>query len=162
MHAPCDGHVQRRIAPWLVFTYTKRMKNKGFTVLELLVSVAIIAMLSAITMAFISAAREKSRDAKRMSALHQLQNALNIYVTQVGRFPIALGATALSGTDAVSETLVNQDAMKAASVDPLYPQYVYVYQSNSDGTVFTISFCLETDTIKGYYKGCDPRNIITP
>ena len=136
--------------------------KKGFTILELLVVVAIIAILSAVTMVLISAIKDRGRDAKRMSALHQLQNALNIYAAQAGRFPVAPSAVPLSGTDAVSQALVTQDAIKAAPVDPLYPQYAYVYQSNSDGTVFTISFCLETNTIKGYYEGCDPRNIITP
>lgn len=142
-----------------MFAYTKHMKKKGFTVLELLVSVAIIAMLAAITMAVIATTREKSRDAKRMSALHQLQNALNIYYTQAGRFPIANPAVALSGTDAVSTELVNQDAIKAAPVDPAYPVYSYQYQS-VNGTTFTISFCLETNTIKGYTQGCG--NTIVP
>src|SRR3989344_8026106 len=90
----------------------------GFTILELLVSIAIIAMLSAVVMVFISSAQEKSRDAKRMSALHQLQNALNIYATQTGLFPVSPSATALSGSDAVSQALVARDAIKAAPVDP--------------------------------------------
>lgn len=134
--------------------------RRGFTILELLVVIAIIAILSSVTMVLLSSAREKSRDAKRMSELHQLQNALNIYMTQVGRFPIAPSATPLSGTDPVSQALVSQGAIKAAPIDPLYPTYAYTYQSNDDGTVFTISFCLETNTIQGYNKGCG--NIITP
>lgn len=141
-----------------MFTYTECMK-KGFTILELLVVVAIIAMLSAVTMVLLSSTREKSRDAKRMSALHQLQNALNIYYAQAGRFPIANPAVALSGTDAISTELVNQDAIKAAPVDPIYPTYSYQYQS-VDGTTFIISFCLETNTIKGYTQGCG--NTIVP
>ncbi len=134
--------------------------KRGFTILELLVVIAIIAILSSVTMVLISTVKEKSRDAERMSELRQLQNALNIYSTQIGRFPVAPSAVALSGTDAVSQALVSQDTIKAAPIDPLYPTYAYTYQSNDDGTVFTVSFCLETNTIQGYNKGCG--NIITP
>ncbi|MEK7139930.1 MAG: prepilin-type N-terminal cleavage/methylation domain-containing protein [Patescibacteria group bacterium] len=138
----------------------KYKKGAGFTILELLVVVAIIAILSAVTLVLISATKERSRDAKRMSELRQLQTALNIYTAQVGRFPIAPSATPLSGTDPVSEALIDQDAIEAGPIDPLYPTYAYTYQTDAAGTSFSISFCLETDTIQGYTKGCG--NIITP
>ena len=59
----------------------------GFTILELLISVAIIAMLSAITMTLLSGVKEKNRDAKRMQDIHQLQNALSSLLPIILNFP---------------------------------------------------------------------------
>lgn len=134
--------------------------RRGFTILELLVSVAIIAMLTAVTMVLLTSVREKSRDAERMSELRQLRNALNIYVTQTGNFPVATDPVALSGEDIITSALISEDTIKAPAVDPRYPAYAYTYQSSADGSSFIVSFCLETNTIQGYNEGCN--NFITP
>ncbi len=64
-------------------------KEKGFTLIELLVVVAIISLLASVVMASLSSARSKSRDAKRKSDLHQIQNALALYYNTNGSYPVA-------------------------------------------------------------------------
>lgn len=54
-------------------------KKRGFTLIELLVVIAIIGILSAVVLASLNSARQKSRDAKRISDLKQLQLALELY-----------------------------------------------------------------------------------
>ncbi len=62
--------------------------SKGFTLIELLVVVAIISLLSSIVMASLNSARAKSRDARRLEELHQLDNALSLYASDNnGSFP---------------------------------------------------------------------------
>ena len=136
-----------------------RKSGAGFTILELLISVAIIAMLSAITMTLLSGVKEKNRDAKRMQDIHQLQNALSLYYANHSQFPIAATAINITGTDTFSEELEADGVIPAVQTDPLYPAQAYVYESSA-GSTFTITFCLETDTIEGYSVGCN--NTVTP
>lgn len=57
-----------------------KAKNKrGFTLIELLVVIAIIGILASVVLASLNTAREKSRDAKRISDVKQLQLALELY-----------------------------------------------------------------------------------
>lgn len=58
---------------------TRFGKTGGFTLIELLVVIAIIGILSAVVLASLNSARQKSRDAKRISDLKQLQLALELY-----------------------------------------------------------------------------------
>ena len=55
------------------------MKKQGFTLIELLVVISIISLLSSIVLSSLSNARMKARDIKRMSDLHQIQLALEMY-----------------------------------------------------------------------------------
>ncbi|MAG12320.1 hypothetical protein CL630_00725 [bacterium] len=65
--------------------FYKKSKNNGdpgsagFTLIELLVVIAIIGILSAVVLASLNSARQKSRDAKRVADLKQLQLALELY-----------------------------------------------------------------------------------
>lgn len=72
------------------------MKSRGFTLIELLVVVAIIGVLSSIIFASTSSGRSKGRDAKLIADIKQLQNALDLYYLDTGRYPVSTncGATA--------------------------------------------------------------------
>lgn len=61
--------------------------TRGFTLIELLVVIAIIGLLSSVVLASLSTARAKARDSKRLSDLHQLQLAVELYANDNGSFP---------------------------------------------------------------------------
>ncbi len=75
---------------------TKNMsRNKGFTLIELLVVIAIIGILSSVVLASLNSARQKSRDARRIADLKQLQLALELYAdSNSGQYPATLAALA--------------------------------------------------------------------
>jgi prepilin-type N-terminal cleavage/methylation domain-containing protein len=86
-----------------MFTSFKHSK-KGFTLIELLVVIAIIGILSSVVLASLSTARQKSRDAKRISDLGQVQLALELYFDRIQSYPsttpsiCGAGAAACVGT----------------------------------------------------------------
>jgi prepilin-type N-terminal cleavage/methylation domain-containing protein len=72
------------------------MKNKkqGFTLIELLVVIAIIGILSSVVLASLNTARQKSRDAKRIADLKNLQIAFELYFDTNNNYPTSIAALA--------------------------------------------------------------------
>ena len=136
-------------------------QQKGFTILELLVSIAIIAILSTFILVSMGSIKEKGRDATRMSHLKQLSNALNLYYSNHNNFPVQVTQITITGNDTFSLTLEDDEVIPEVQPDPLFPSPAYTYKYQSlDGTTYTITFCLETDSIQKYAQGC--ANTMTP
>jgi prepilin-type N-terminal cleavage/methylation domain-containing protein len=67
----------------------------GFTLIELLVVIAIIGILSSVVLASLNSARQKGRDARRLSDVKQLQLALELYYDSNGQYPTTLSTSSL-------------------------------------------------------------------
>ena len=65
----------------------KRAGGKGFTLIELLVVIAIIGVLASIVLASLNSARKKSRDARRIADVKQLQLALELFFDVGNTYP---------------------------------------------------------------------------
>lgn len=67
-----------------------RRNGRGFTLIELLVVIAIIGILASIVLASLNTARRKSRDARRIADIKQIQLALELYADASGQlYPLA-------------------------------------------------------------------------
>jgi prepilin-type N-terminal cleavage/methylation domain-containing protein len=64
-----------------------RRSARGFTLIELLVVIAIIGILSSVVLASLNTARQKSRDARRIADIKQLQLALELYFDSKATYP---------------------------------------------------------------------------
>jgi prepilin-type N-terminal cleavage/methylation domain-containing protein len=65
--------------------------RKGFTIIELLVVVAIIGILTGAVMIAVSDSRQKARDARRKTELRSIENAIELYASyNNGKFPASL------------------------------------------------------------------------
>ncbi|NTV44824.1 MAG: type II secretion system protein [Candidatus Yonathbacteria bacterium] len=133
--------------------------SRGFTILELLVVVAIIGILAALTMVLATQIRAKGRDDRRTQDMRQLQNALSLYYTNHNIFPISASPTILRGTNSVSTALLNDGVIGSLPADPLAPTYNYSYVS-TNGSTYTMTFCMETNANTPYEQGCG--NTVTP
>ncbi len=72
------------------------MKKNGFTLLEILVVISIIAILVALGTAAYSTAQKKGRDARRQSDIKAVQNGFEQYYTKNSAYP----ATSTQANDA--------------------------------------------------------------
>ena len=65
----------------------KQNHKKGFTLIELLVVVAIMGMLAALAVVSLNNARQRARDARRVSDIKQIQTALELYFLDNATYP---------------------------------------------------------------------------
>ncbi len=136
--------------------------KRGFTLIELLVVVAVIAMILSFIFVSTQTAKTKNRDARREEDAKQIQNALDIYVTNARRYPVCAQETVIDGAgDCLSQVLVTAGAISGVPIDPLghgtgscgvSGSFVYCYQS-ADGFSYVLRYALETDTIPGKSAG---------
>lgn len=140
------------------------LKKRGFTLIELLVVIAIIGLLSSVVLASLNTARAKSRDARRLADLKEMQKALALYADDHGgKYPVNTngagayagwvgttpGCYAFSGAYAPMAGYVNPAGTYIADpISPKYiptlpkdpkpagPDYCYLYMSQDNGTSF--------------------------
>lgn len=110
------------------------MKRKGFTLIELMVVIAIIGILSAVVLASLDKARSKSRDTKRIADISQLQLALAAYLNKHNNYPAVTGLSNLS-------ILVSESYISVLPTDPKNDStYKYGYKSDTGS-----SYCLSAE-----------------
>ena len=114
----------------------KRKENKGFTLIELLVVIAIIGILSSVVLASLNTARQKSRDAKRVSDMKQLQIALEFSFDATGGYPTGAVSGTPENISTALASLVTAGFISVLPTDPVTTNDPYFYVSN--GT----SYCL--------------------
>src|SRR3989344_4045995 len=142
--------------------------KKGFTIIELTVALSVIAVLSAVSFVFFSSSATKSRDARRETDIKEIQQALGLYATNIGKYPICATEISINGTsDCLSLALILERAMPAVPRDPRNGvgggacgtpgAFFYCYQS-VDGHNYTIRYDLETNTIQGKTAGWQSVN----
>lgn len=75
-------------------------QKKGFTLIEILIVVAIIAILASVVLVGLGPTQQAGRDARRLSDLHEMQNGLELFYNKCGYYP----GTAPSGVCAATAT----------------------------------------------------------
>lgn len=105
----------------------KDSNKKGFTIVEVLVVIGIIAVLTVLILPSISNIRAKNRDTERVADISALQLGLSLYKNQIGdnSYPESL-------TDPVFLTYVNADTLSGPTGDNL--EYEYVPLKRGTGT----------------------------
>lgn len=76
------------------------MKNnytKGFTLIEVLIVVSIIGLLTSATLLGLGGFRQTGRDARRISDVRQIQNALELFYAKNSVYPNALSDIVTAG-----------------------------------------------------------------
>lgn len=72
-------------------------KKKGFTLVELLIVIAIIAIIAGIILGSMAEARAKGRDASKVRSMNEIQKALSLYQAQYNGYPTTLSNLVSAG-----------------------------------------------------------------
>ena len=119
-------------------------KPAGFTLIELLVVIAIIGLLSTLAVVALNNARMKSRDAKRVSDIKQIQTALELYYNDANAYPASLtlgGSIASNGVTYMSSVPSNPSPV--ADGDCTTGTGTYTYTPTGTGnSSYTLAYCL--------------------
>ncbi|KKU98781.1 MAG: pilin domain-containing protein, general secretion pathway protein G [Candidatus Jorgensenbacteria bacterium GW2011_GWC1_48_8] len=102
--------------------------NKGFTLIEMLVVIAIIGLLSSVVIIGLGGSRSKARDARRIADIQQIQNALELQYNPATGYPVA-------GTPPTA-TITG-----APTKDPQSKDYQYAPNATTLG--YNLGICLE-------------------
>ncbi len=104
--------------------------NKGFTLIELMITIAIIGIVFGVVITASAALQKSSRDSTRQANLKTIQAALEQYHADAGGYPLNLLST-VSYTDPI--TLKTTTYLNSAPADPLPGNPPYSYQSFDSG-----------------------------
>ncbi len=113
--------------------------RRGFTIVELLVVVAIIAILSAVAIASLVSSRAKGRDARRMADLNEVKNALDLYYDSYLTYP----ATGVGPAYALPTALQTSGYMARlpGTVQGIAYHYMAIDGSATPFTLCTVTPC---------------------
>ena len=124
--------------------------KRGFTLIELLVVIAIIGLLSTLAVVSLNNARLKSRDAKRVADIKQIQTALELYFADLNVYPAGTDLTLGTGSgQALSNAGFTATAdigttvymgQVPANLTPGGADYAY-YSAKADGSACTSAPC---------------------
>lgn len=131
--------------------------QSGFTLVELLIVIAIIGILSTLLMTNFIGVRQRARDAQRKSDVRQIQSALELYRADNGSYPAPVGSNGLSTTCPTPQAFTNSGTtyMTQIPCDPLGTTYYhsgnYFYKQTTNG--YELGACLENTADTDYYSG---------
>ena len=90
-----------------------KISQKGFTLIELLVVISIISLLSSVVLGSVAQARVRGRDVARIQQIHQIDLAVQLYVSSNGRAP-DLGGSCPSSITLATNSVANCVAKSSA------------------------------------------------
>jgi len=126
-----------------IFNFQFSINNKGFTLVEVLVVVAIISILMTIMLPNFNTARLKGKDAKRKANMKQIQAALEMYKADQSNklYPTNPGVVTKTGTNVLSALSLNY--LPQFPTDPADPLYQFYYYTTDGGITYTLCGYLE-------------------
>ena len=115
-------------------------RKQGFTLIEILIVVAIIGILASVVLVGLGPLQRQGRDARRISDLKQVQTGLELYYNRNGFYP-TMSVTDQTGWSNLSSDLIGADI--GISNVPIEPNTSRSYLYESDGNVYVLGATLD-------------------
>ena len=79
------------------------ISRQGFTIVELLITIVIVAILASLSVSAYSGIQQRTRDARRVSDMNVIVKALEIYKVQTGSYPVPSVTNTISSWEVSSK-----------------------------------------------------------
>jgi type II secretion system protein G len=133
----------------------KLQSRSGFTLIELLIVIAVIGLLSTISIIVLNSARVRSRDARRVSDIQVIRSALEQHWLENAAYPsnstpINLGAASavVLTSNGFQTTPTGAVYLPKVPTGPSANEY-YIYNSSSPTVGYTLQVTTEGTTVYG-------------
>ena len=131
----------------------RKINKKGFTLIELLVVIAIIGLLSTLAVVSLNNARQKARDARRVSDIKQIQTAFELYYNDCSGYPATADTTAGASIAGSDGNCSSPNSITYMAIIPSNPSPEdatatgcggsgYTYTQTDSGSSYTLQYCL--------------------
>lgn len=144
-------------------------KNKGFTLLEIIIVVAIISVLAVILLPRLSRVRQPANDAKRVNDLRTIQGFLELYYQKYRYYPasmtVGFGSSGGANCGAVTlcNALISDGVTNSVPGDPVAGSvYEYGAEAVASPQAYVLAATLQSDnnpSLEGDVDGASYNNI---
>jgi prepilin-type N-terminal cleavage/methylation domain-containing protein len=127
----------------------------GFSLMELVIALTILALLAVFAMQTFGEQRYKARDSRRKAHIEQFHKSIEQYYTEENEYPVG-------NFDTVQPLLAERDQLRIGEAkDPINkPPYVYTYESpTASGSGYCICATLEGGTNGNSGADCDVSGV---
>jgi general secretion pathway protein G len=131
-----------------------RRQTGGFTLLELVIAMAIMAVLAVGLWSNFSTSIVKGRDSRRKQDMENISRAIELYYQDNNAYPLEADFNVLWGQPFVNATDNTVIYMAKVPQDPSSPSRTYCYESDGNGSYFRLLARLENAN--------DPSLLSTP
>ena len=127
-------------------SFQRSSKQAGFTLIELLVVIAIIGLLSTLAVVALNNARQKSRDAKRVSDIKQIQTALELHYNDINGYPASVSSGGSIASNGVTYMATVPSNPTPVTDGDCASGSVYTYSAGTNNTTYSLRYCLGAAT----------------
>ncbi len=137
-----------------------RENTRGFTLIELIIAVSIVAVLASVVIVNLQDGKKKARDTQRLNDIEQIQLALRLYKDANGEYPTGFDKAEIGVGGLIDTALAPYLSIVPADPRSSTTEYKYVYDSDhpcrsGNHNVVIYATTMETESFKNQWKGKD-------